>query len=155
MNEPTIEQSFKELIDDISRVSSQNERVMLYEHDLDVLRRALTMLGIRAADVQEINKLCDKLDAENGILKELIAQHEADTREWQITIRGLQDQMDKMRRQTVHLDRVREVLGMAEFTLNVVSRSYGMPIDAVAMFDNLVAQLRSELIYTPDDDIPF
>lgn len=152
-NIPT-EEKLETLIN-IYKLASLSRPIENLQSDAKDLFEAQMLLESRKDEIAELNKLCDKLDTENGKLKEHIVQHEADTREWQITIRELQDQMDKMRRETVHLDRVREVLGMAEFTLNVVSRSYGMPIDAVAMFDNLVAQLRSELIYTPDDEIPF
>lgn len=130
-------------------------RILWTDDDTQYAELAYKKLEERNSEVDGLNKLCDKLDAENGKLKAEIARHDAETAEWKITIRQLQDNMDDLQRKTLHIDRVRDVLYMLQFALEAGKRAFAMPVEVCNLLDGIWEEARHQLLYQPDDDIPF
>lgn len=139
----------------IYKMASLPRPIEFLQGDASDIYTAQILLESRADEIKDLNKICDDLDKENGNLKERIAQQDVAIEEWRSTVRQLQDQLEKMRRETVHLDRVREVIFMLQFALEAAKRAYAMPMDVSAMLTAIWEQTRNELLYTGDDDIPF
>lgn len=132
-----------------------NEKFYISLSDMSALAEAGAVLRSRSAEIAELNALADKLDRENGQLKERIASHTVDVAEWQTTIRELTIKHDDYVNNSVHRDRVREVLNMVQFALEAAQRAFAMPIEVEQSLTGIWEEARSQLLYQPNDDIPF
>lgn len=149
----TAEKLLQHLIDQWDATPYSELKIDLSQ--VNAMSDVMHALTAQIDEVGELNKLVEKLDAENGKLAKRIAELETGEHEWQLTIRQLQDQMDKMRRETVHLDRVRDVLNMAMFAIEAVIRANENSHQIDAVLRGIVNEARSELIFGSDDDLPF